>query len=32
MMFIIDEYHVFGVVFLVMVFGLIRLMSWADKD
>jgi hypothetical protein len=30
--FIIDEYHVFGVVFLVLVFGLIRLMSWADKD
>lgn len=32
MMFIIDEYHVAGVVFLVLVFGLIRLMSWADKD
>ena len=32
MIFIIDEYHVAGVVFLVLVFGLIRLMSWADKD
>lgn len=32
MIFIIDEYHVAGVVFIVMVFGLLRLMSWASKD
>lgn len=32
MIFIIDEYHVAGVVFLVIVFGLLRLMSWASKD
>lgn len=32
MMYVVNEYHVFGVVFLVMVFGLLRLMSWADKD
>ena len=29
---ILNEYDVAGVVFLVLVFGLIRLMSWASKD
>jgi len=30
--FIIDEYDIAGVLFIVIVFGLLRLMSWASKD
>ena len=32
MKFVIDEYNVAGVVFLIMIFGLLRLMKWASKD
>jgi hypothetical protein len=30
--FIIDEYDIAGVAFIIIVFGLLRLMSWASKD